>query len=186
MINNTFIQSLSNPPPGNSVGNAGTLWATLLTLEVLGVTYIPPTKIVVPDNSSINGHLSGVINAGIYPGISREICSTEHQILPSIGPSWQSVGTSDTSHHGIVLEANDFSYSSLRAETRPLLINSPPLLRTSLLLARQQLQFPGERSKRCPVQHQNHHCQQGHVVDLTGDMRHQAILERDKAIIGFA
>ena len=101
------------------------------------------------------------MNAGIYPGVSREICSTEHQILPSIGPSWQSVGTSDTSHHGIVLEADDSSYFSLRAETPPLMINSPPLLRTSLLLARRQLHFPGEHSKRCRLQHPNHHCQQG-------------------------
>ena len=42
MIKNTFIRSLSNPPPGDSVGKARTLWATLLTLEVLGVTYVSP------------------------------------------------------------------------------------------------------------------------------------------------
>ena len=145
--------------PQLTIHHQGTLWATLLTLTSRLKHTSHPTKIVVLDNSSINGHLSGLINAGIYPGVSREICSTEHQILPSIGPSWQSVGTSDTSHHGIVLEADDFSYSSLRAETPPM-INFPPLLRTSLLLARQQLHFPGKRSKRCPVPHPNHHFQQ--------------------------
>ena len=134
--------------------------------ELWGMRFNPKKCYIMHKNcrtrqSSINGHLSGLINAGIYPGVSREICSIEHQILPSIGPSWQSVGTSDTSHHGIVMEADDFSYSSLRAETPPPMINSPPLLRTSLILVRRQLQFPGERSKRYPVQHPNHRCQQG-------------------------